>query len=356
MFGVTIPLPLAAALLAGIVAVRVILVNRSFNWSNGLIAVFFALLGIQSILTSIRFSPAVKSTLLPVQPVLAMLICPIAFLAFRALRGSGEGRLSKLNLLHAVPAVLMAVILGFDFRLPVPIDSLIWISFLIYNILLFLEFREGPDSFERFGTEAVQALVTARIATMCLLAIILTYDVIIFLNLKYWDGVYTKEFLAMGSLLLIIVSAAVLLFPNTFPVPLAAKNLHPPGSAGQLATAQSATVEDSKVYEDLERLMQTKQPFLDPNINITKLARQLKVPARSVSNAVNRITAQNFSQYVNRHRVLTACSLLSDTKMPITEIMFEAGFQTKSTFNREFLVAAGKSPSDYRKDALQLKK
>jgi AraC-like DNA-binding protein len=141
------------------------------------------------------------------------------------------------------------------------------------------------------------------------------------------------------------------MFPSTFPIPVAAKHPRPPRPAVQWATA-----EDSKVYEDLERLMQTKRPFLDPNINITRVARQLNVPARSVSNAVNRVSAQNFSQYVNRLRVSEVCSLLTDTNRPITEIMFEAGFQTKSTFNREFLAAVGRSPSGYRKDAIQSKR
>ena len=349
MFGVTIPLPLAAALLSGIVAVRVILVNRNFSWSNALIALFFALLGIQSILTSIRFGPALKAAL-PIQPVLAMLICPIVYVAFRTLRGPGGRGLPMSYLLQAIPAVLMAGIVALGIKIPVPIDSLIWTSFLVYSLLMVFEIGDGPDSFERFGTEAIRALVTARIATLCLLAVILIYDVIFFLNLEYWGGVYTNEVVATGSLLLIVVSAAVLLFPNTFPIPVAAKRIRPPRPE-----LQSATAEDRKVYEGLERLMQTKRPFLDPNINITRVARQLNVPARSVSNAVNRVSAQNFSQFVNQHRVSEACTLLTGTDRSITEIMFEAGFQTKSTFNREFLTAVGSSPSDYRKEAIQQK-
>lgn len=338
MFGVTIPLPLAAALLAGIVAMRVILVNRNFSWATGLIALFFALLGVQSILTSIRFGSTLK-TIPHIQPVLAMLICPIAFVAFRALRGSGENGLSTVNLLHIVPAVLMMGILGLGLKIPVPIDGLIWISFLLYSVALTLEINDGPDSFERFGTEAIQALVTVRMVTACLLMVILTYDIVLFINLEYWGGIYTNEIVAAGSILLITLSFSALLFPNSFPTAVGKKSLY-----------SAATIEDKKHYQDLERLMHTKQSFLDPNINITKLARQMRVPARSISNAVNRTSAQNFSQFINSFRVSEACRLLSDTAMPITEIMFEAGFQTKSTFNREFLAAVGKSPSDYRKN------
>ena len=349
MFGVTIPLPVAAALLAGIVAVRVILVNKTISWPNGLISAFFALLGVQSILTSLRFGPALKSVF-PIQPVLAMLICPIAYVAFHRLRGSKDGLMTT-DLLHVVPAVLMAAIVGLGLRIPVPIDSMIWASFFAYSFLLLFEIKEGPDSFERFGTEATRALVTARVVTLCLLVVILAYDIVIFINLEYLGGAYTNVVVATGSIFLIAISLTVLAFPNAFPSQLATKH---PRFLGRAATLD-ATEEDRKVLEDLEHLMRSKRPFLDPNINITRVARQLNVPARSVSNAVNRLSALNFSQYVNQQRVSEACSLLSETEMPVTEIMFEAGFQTKSTFNREFLAAVGKSPSEYRKDTIQAK-
>lgn len=348
MFGVTIPLPLAAALLAGIVAVRVILVNRSFNWPNGLFALFFLLLGIQSILTSIRFSPLFQTTL-PIQPVLAMLICPIAFLAFRSLRGPDSGGLSKIDILHLIPALVMAGVLILGLPFPMPIDGFIWISFLLYNILLVLEINDGPDSFERFGTEAVRVLVAARIVAVCLLLVILVYDIVIFINLEFWGGIYTDEIVAMGSVLLIAISLSILVFPITFPIPIGPQVLYSPKTDNLLVV----TDEDKNIYKDLEHLMRTKRPFLDPNINITKLARQLKIPARSMSNTVNKVSRQNFSQYVNQYRVVEACSLLSNTEMPITEVMFEAGFQTKSTFNREFLARIGKSPSEYRRDLVQ---
>jgi AraC-like DNA-binding protein len=35
----------------------------------------------------------------------------------------------------------------------------------------------------------------------------------------------------------------------------------------------------------------------------------------------------------------------------VTEIMLEAGFQTKSNFNREFKRVTGLTPSDYRSSA-----
>ncbi|WP_425336232.1 helix-turn-helix domain-containing protein [Sinorhizobium garamanticum] len=54
-------------------------------------------------------------------------------------------------------------------------------------------------------------------------------------------------------------------------------------------------------------------------------------------------------QVVNEYRIEEAKRLLAQSNLPVTTIIFEAGFQTKSNFNREFLRVTGMSPSDYRR-------
>lgn len=342
----TVPLPFAASLLAGIVAVRVMLVTRKVGWPNGLISLFFALLGVQAILTGFRFEYAFGFVVL-IQPALAMLVCPVAYLAFRSLRGPDTGQISKSNVAHLLPAAMTAVVMWLDIKIPVPIDSIIWASFMIYGVLILSEIWDGPDTFERFNTDDVQALVTARIVTLCLIIIIMIFDIMIFLNFKYWDAKFTKEIVVLGSILLITMSAAMLIVPSEFPIPVVIKRFSQSLTTDQIAV----TEEDHEMFKQLEELMLNKKPYLDPNINITRIARQLNIPARAVSNSVNRVRNQNFSQFVNQFRVQEACSLLESTDMPVTKIMFAAGFQTKSTFNREFLSVTGQSPSIYRKGA-----
>jgi AraC-like DNA-binding protein len=41
--------------------------------------------------------------------------------------------------------------------------------------------------------------------------------------------------------------------------------------------------------------------------------------------------------------------LLAETTTPVTEIMFDVGFQTKSNFNREFRRVTDMSPLEWRK-------
>ncbi len=264
----TVPLPFAASLLAGIVAIRVMLVTRKVGWPNGLISLFFALLGVQAILTGFRFEYASEFVVL-IQPVLAMLVCPVAYLAFRSLRGPGTGQMSKTNFFHILPAAITAVVVWLDFKIQIPVDSIIWASFMIYSALFLREIRGGPDTFERFGTDDTHALVTARITTLCLIVVIMIFDVMIFVNFKYWDASFTKEIVILGSILLIAMSGAMLILPSEFPIPVGMHRLSQSSAVDQIA----ATEEDREAFKKLEELMRTKKPYHDPNINITRIAR-----------------------------------------------------------------------------------
>ncbi|MNN74956.1 HTH-type transcriptional activator RhaR [compost metagenome] len=73
------------------------------------------------------------------------------------------------------------------------------------------------------------------------------------------------------------------------------------------------------------------------------------IPARKVSQAINQQAGMNVSQYVNQLRIQQAARWLSSSDRPVTEIMLEAGFSTKSNFNREFLRVQGMSPSEWRR-------
>lgn len=59
-------------------------------------------------------------------------------------------------------------------------------------------------------------------------------------------------------------------------------------------------------------------------------------------------TGYNFVEYLILQRVKRAQTLLADSDMSITEISYQAGFKSISTFNRVFRQYRGCSPSKYR--------
>lgn len=56
----------------------------------------------------------------------------------------------------------------------------------------------------------------------------------------------------------------------------------------------------------------------------------------------------NFRDYINQLRMADAGWLLSQTAMPVADVMSESGFNNQGTFNRLFLKSYGLTPRQYR--------
>jgi AraC-like DNA-binding protein len=62
-----------------------------------------------------------------------------------------------------------------------------------------------------------------------------------------------------------------------------------------------------------------------------------------------RNTGNNFVGYVRKLRIGSACKLLVESSLPVTDICYEVGYQNVSNFNRHFRTEKGVTPSGYRK-------
>jgi AraC-like DNA-binding protein len=83
-------------------------------------------------------------------------------------------------------------------------------------------------------------------------------------------------------------------------------------------------------------------------LSLKKVAKAVNMNANYLSENFKRVTGINFVEYVARTRFKTACDLLRNPKLSISEIAFAAGFQSLSQFNRVFKRFSRKSPTRYR--------
>lgn len=87
------------------------------------------------------------------------------------------------------------------------------------------------------------------------------------------------------------------------------------------------------------------------DIDLASVARHCGLEPQAFSRLFKRQTGHTFARYVILARIYAACSLLTQTYRPITDICFDVGFNNIANFNRQFFKICGRTPSDYRRNA-----
>ncbi len=105
----------------------------------------------------------------------------------------------------------------------------------------------------------------------------------------------------------------------------------------------------------LQEFMEKEKPYLEPEINIVELSEKIHIHTRHLSQIINDSLNQNFYDFINSYRIKEAIKYLSNplqNKMTILEILYAAGFNSKSTFYKVFREYTGLTPTEYRKQKL----
>jgi AraC-like DNA-binding protein len=336
-----VPLPFVVALLLVILLVAVLRENEAMRPRPG----FSLLIGaciLQSILIGLRWGYG-NETLRFLLPLIAAAVPPLVYASFAGLAGRG----SRLSWLHALPTILVGTLL---LAWPAAIDAALVAIFVLYALILAILSRTGPDGLvgARLG-RAASAGHAVRWAAAAL-GLSACIDAVVAMDLAWAGGWHAAGIITvanLGNLLVLGLAARTgsQAEPGEESSP-AASDIPGP------APASGTPGEDQDVIDAIGTLMRERKLFSDPDLSLNRLARKLGRPAREVSQAVNRAAGQNVSQFINRFRIAEACRLLAETDRSVTEIMFDAGFLTKSNFNREFRRVTGTSPSAWRMAAV----
>lgn len=135
--------------------------------------------------------------------------------------------------------------------------------------------------------------------------------------------------------------------------------IHSTGFQGVQSRAESKKITDPEAIDPrhiaiLLKAMEEDRVYLEPEITLEQLAERVSLPARQVSTIINRHFKKNFFEFVNHYRVEQAKTLLMkpDQQISILDVMADAGFNSKSAFNRYFKKFVNMTPTEYRESAL----
>lgn len=140
--------------------------------------------------------------------------------------------------------------------------------------------------------------------------------------------------------------------------PLDKKDREDAISAGQEETTElpkRKIISDERLVElkdQLNELMLKDEPYLDTELDLMNLSKQLQVSSNHLSYVINNGFNENFYSYINKFRIEKAKKLLDNKKtnhLSIIGVAYESGFSSKTSFNTTFKKMTGSTPSEFKK-------
>lgn len=270
------------------------------------------------------------------QPILAMLLPPIVWQSFISMASVNRQRY-LIQLLG--PAALSFCIKSVW---PASTDWLLILLFTGYGCSLLSLARQGERRLTSCRLSELKQTKKMAFLAGCFLCLSAITDLLILFDLGMTGGKLAPAIIVVAQTMLLPFIGAALLATG--------KRVDMTEIDTAVAPTRPAAVEDEAaiIFRALEKEVRDSQLYLNPDLTLALLARKTGIPARQLSSSVNAASQGNLSQWINGFRIERAKTLLVSTALPVTEIMLESGFTTKSNFNREFQRVVGASPTAFR--------
>lgn len=255
-------------------------------------------------------------------------------------------RIQKKTFYHAIPFFFFLIYYSISLvkKLPhSPIDIIISIQVIVYIIVgLYVLFRYHRKVKENFSKDEARtrnwlAVVMFGYAISCLIP-----------PATYYIGIYqhqTSTIKEIISFLPFFIFYNILFF-NAIENPVLIHDI----PKEEKYTGSSLTDDLAKQYiEKLDKIIYTEKCYLEPELTLGELSAKLGIHSKYLSQIINQYKKKSFYDFINGLRTEHACSLLlSDSKKSILEILFESGFNSKTSFNTTFKKHTGLTPSQFK--------
>ncbi|SIS30607.1 transcriptional regulator, AraC family [Chryseobacterium shigense] len=351
-------------------ALFLLTVRTKHRVSNSLFALFLIITAIDTGEPLFSLITDRPSNLGMIRNTLAFLQIPVFYLYVLSVCYSDFKVRSK-DVVHLIPFLMANAVLLPRFYLVGPLSkidfiihrkSMIELQFnhilfhiqtVVYIVAVFVLLRKAKKLYvENYAGTSINSYHWLFQFTVVMAVL---YLIVIFKNIfKFSDYPYISEWIKIAILLFQLFIVCWYLF----------KALNNPGLFrnidSKLKLVSDIVLEEKEnqpavVNEELTKLkkyMEEEKPFLNPSLTIQDLSADIEIPARELSVLINHQLGQHFYDFINTYRIENAMHILKDTaksKVTVLEILYEVGFNSKSSFNTAFKKHTGFTPTDYRK-------
>ncbi|MEX0964228.1 MAG: helix-turn-helix transcriptional regulator [Pseudohongiellaceae bacterium] len=111
----------------------------------------------------------------------------------------------------------------------------------------------------------------------------------------------------------------------------------------------AAPATDGALINNILKLMEVDKLYTKQGVTIAMLAIELGVHEQKLRQTINtEMGYRNFNQFLNHYRLEEASKLLKNSVVPISNVAFDVGYASLSSFNSVFKNHFGATPSEYR--------
>jgi len=302
---------------------------------------------------------------------------PLLFLYIQSIVYS-DFKLKKIHLLHLIPWILNLLILmpryfavdfdakwaflnAIDYHNTIEIRTsyiLVHIQILVYLIMSFILIKkyktlllENYSNANLFNHKWLFQLILL-FAIEAFIASLKNAFMFLHLENAYKYTLMVTGLLALGFICWIVLKAlhSPELFRGVNSNLQLVKNIaHEEHHISELDSPQSPEITALKKY------MIEEKPYLNASLTIYDLSKEINMNVRDLSLLINHDLNQHFFDFVNEYRIEKAMEILRNSKqkqLTILEILYDVGFNSKSSFNTAFKKYIKLTPTQYRESVL----
>ncbi|GAB5524234.1 MAG: hypothetical protein Roseis2KO_21060 [Roseivirga sp.] len=284
----------------------------------------------------VYFNESTDRLILQIGLSACLFIGPFFYLYTRALQ-QNESSFKKKDLI--LLATLLFAIVGLGLIYPYPSQPEVWNNYMVRGIYVvwafFLVF--GFYQLRAVFKKAWRSPFKLEHRERYILAIALST---LFISLTYQFALFIRGFTYIWGSLIFSLSFYY----------LAGRALLSPKPVIPKPVTQTPLENGAALFAQVEQLMNTQKPFLNPKLKLDELAAMAGLSRHQLSRVLNEEYLHGFSHYVKAHRVNEARRLIKVRhELSLEGIGYEAGFSSKSSFFEAFKKITNTTPAAYKK-------
>ncbi|WP_378180920.1 helix-turn-helix domain-containing protein [Aquimarina sp. SS2-1] len=216
------------------------------------------------------------------------------------------------------------------------------ITYLILSFRIFLQFKKEVQNELSYHIKSqffMNFLVAIALCMLCWCAMFINW----MLDYELFDRISWQVIWISIALIILFIAFYGMKEPDLFKI----SSLMP---SKKYAQSKLSYQELEGLKSKLEQLMEEKKPYLNRKLLKSELAEMLGVSNPEIARLLNERIGMNFFEYINYYRIKEFIQLAKTGKaknMTFFGLAQEAGFNSKTTFNKSFKDLMGTTPKEY---------